>query len=78
VQSTEIENLLRMVYVPLLLTALDELKSWITETCAKIDHDILYKVWQEVRYQFHIAQATSGAHTLWVDLSGGLCFLILP
>jgi hypothetical protein len=39
------------------------MKRWITEACANICHGILQKKdWQEVKYQFHIDQATSGAH----------------
>jgi hypothetical protein len=49
------------VHVPLLLSALGKTKRWITEACANICHGILQKVWQEVKYQFHIDQATSGA-----------------
>jgi hypothetical protein len=50
------------VYVPQLLTTLDELKTRIREACANTDQEILHDVRQETKYRFDVARATHGAH----------------
>jgi hypothetical protein len=43
------------VYVLPLPTTLYELTARIAQPCAKIDNDILQKLWKEEEYWFHIA-----------------------
>lgn len=42
--------------------AVHELKTWMREACAKIDHKILCAMWQDVKCRCGIAGAICGTH----------------
>jgi hypothetical protein len=48
--------------IPDILKTLHELKTWIRESCANPDQEILHNVWQEVDYRFYVARDICGAY----------------
>jgi len=65
------------VNVPPLPMASEELKTRITETRTKTDHDVLEKVWQEVEYWFGVVCVIRGPHSELYYFSVHLYGLVL-
>ena len=59
-----------LVYVPPLLTSVDNLKTRITEVLITINPDMLVRVWQEMEYNFRCVPCNQG---LAFDLKHKIC-----